>query len=183
MNYTLKELISIHENKKVVLDLIKQGKYIKISHGIYSDEEPELSELEYIFLRYPNATLTLQSAVAYYDLSDYVPNKYHISTPLNAHKIHLSKVEQTFMRNEMCDIGRIRIETNNGYIYIYDKERLLIEIFRLQKKLPYDYVKEVINSYRLLAKEEAISFRKIVKYCEMITYGKSIRNRIKEVVL
>ncbi|MCD7809951.1 MAG: hypothetical protein LUH02_11465, partial [Erysipelotrichaceae bacterium] len=30
----------------------------------------------------------------------------------------------------------------------YNKERLLIEVIRYKNKLPYDYYKEIIHSYR-----------------------------------
>ena len=33
-------------------------------------------------------------------------------------------------------------------IRIYDKERMLIELIRNKKALPFDYYKEVIESYR-----------------------------------
>ena len=80
MIYTYAEL----ENKlggyhKVKL-AIKNGDYFKISHGKYSDKSPYLSEIENIFAQYPNSILALQSAFSFYDLSDFVPDKYVVAT-------------------------------------------------------------------------------------------------------
>ncbi|MBO4667368.1 MAG: hypothetical protein J5666_04485 [Bacilli bacterium] len=183
MFYTLEDLIKIYGSRKKATTAITSGKYEKVSRGIYTDVSKYLVEMEYIFFRYPDATLTLQSAVAFYDLSDYVPDKYYVVTPLNAHKITIDKVKQHYMQNDLCNIGRVMVKTKYGYIYIYDKERLLIEVLRLKSKLSYDYYKEIIKSYRALFNEGAISFHKIVEYCKKITYGKDIRDRIQEIFL
>lgn len=162
---------------------VKRGDYFKISHGLYSDRSPYLSELENIFARYPNAVLTLQSAFAFYELSDYVPDKYVVATSQKAHRIICDKVEQIYITDELLNIGKTTIPTKHGFINVYDKERMLIELFRLKSKLPYSYFKEVVNSYRELFKNEEIDNNKLVTYCSCFKKGINVLKKIQDAVL
>ena len=183
MIYTCSDLINILGNFAKIKSAVKRGDYFKIAHGLYSDKSPYTCELENLFARYPNAILTLQSAFAYYDLSDYVPNCYVLATAQGAHKIQDSKAKQIYITDEFLNIGKTSIKTKYGYINIYDKERLLIELFRLKSKMSYSYFKEIVNSYRTLVKEEKIDNNKLVKYCSLFKNGSNIRKQIQEVIL
>ena len=142
-----------------------------------------MSELEAICARYPNAVLTMESAFAFHRLSDFVPDRYTFVTPLNAHRMQNEKVSQSFMSNDIIPIGATKVEMGNGTIQVYDKERMLIELFRLKSKFPPDYYREVVNAYRDLAREEAINFRRLNDYCKLFKKGHIIRARIEEVIL
>ena len=164
-------------------DAVNKGKYHKISHGLYTDEPPFLSELENIFARYPNAILTLESAFDYYDMFDYIPDCYVVVTPLNAHKIKTNKTKQLFMANDILDIGKTTIKTKYGYINIYDKERLLIELFRLKSKISYEHYKQVVRSYRKLAQQGELNYNRISDYCKKFSNGERLLEQIQEIIL
>ena len=51
------------------------------------------------------------------------------------------------------DYGKEIKKIHNIKINIYSKERLLIELIRYKNKLPYDYYKEIIDSYRRIIHE------------------------------
>ena len=182
MVYTWEEIVRIEGNINKANRSIEERKYKKVSHGVYVDDGEQISELEQLFVRYPRATLTLQSAFDYYELSDYIPDKYYLVTPYNAHTINNNKVSQSYMNEEMIEIGREKIITQYGYFYIFDKERMLIELFRLKTKLPKEYFLEVVSSYRSLKAKEEISLRKIGEYCMKITHGERILKEIQEMI-
>ena len=182
MVYTWKQIVEREGNLNKAYLSIVNDKYKKVSYGIYVDDGELISELEQLFVRYPRATLTMQGAFEYYGLSDYVPNKYHIVTPTNSHTINSEKVSQTYMKEEMIDIGREKIDTRYGYIYIFDKERMLIELFRLKTKLPLDYFLEVVSSYRKLKTQGTLSLHKVSDYCLRITNGNRILKEIIEMI-
>lgn len=183
MIYSCSDLIEKLGNFYNLKKAVENGEYSRISHGLYTDKNPFLGELENLFARYPNAILTLESAFSYYELSDYVPDKYVIATNQSAHKIENPKVEQIYITDNLLDIGKITIKTNYGFINIYDKERMLIELFRLRSKLGYDYFKEIVNSYRLLIKQGDIDNHKLLLYCNKFRNGGNILRQIQEVVL
>lgn len=183
MIYSSSDLVNKLGSFSKVKAAVKKGEYFKISHGFYSDNLPATSELENLFARYPNAILTLQSAFAFYDLSDYIPTHYVVATRQGAHKIENNKVKQIYVTDELLNIGKTIVKTKYGVINIYDKERLLIELFRLKSKLSYPYFKEIVNSYRNLFKEEKLNNSKLVKYCSLFKTGLSIRKQIQEVII
>lgn len=45
-------------------------------------------------------------------------------------------------------MGQIKMPYHNTEICIYNLERMLIELVRFRGKLPFDYYKEIIGSYR-----------------------------------
>lgn len=182
MTYTWNDLVKLEKSRRHAESAIKKGKYKKVAHGVYVDNGQYISELEQLFLRYPHAILTLQSAFAYYDLSDYIPDKYNVATPNNSHMILSEKVSQSYMDNKIINIGKNKIETKYGYINIYDKERMLIELFRLKAKLPHDYFMEVVSSYRKLKTNDEILFWKVSDYCQKISRGQSIMKKIQEMI-
>lgn len=79
----------------------------------------------------------------------------------------------------MIEIGRERIETQYGCIYIFNKERMLIELFRLKVKLPKEYFLEVISSYRMLKAKESISLSKVSNYCMKMTNGHKLLKKYR----
>ena len=182
MVFTWEEIVKIEGSIGKAYRSIEKRKYKKVSHGIYVDDSEYISELEQLFVRYPRATLTMQSAFDYYELSDYVPDKYYLVTPYNSHTISNPKVSQSYMDEEMIEIGRNKVLTNYGYIHIFDKERMLIELFRLKIKLPREYFLEVVSSYRVLKSMEAISLRKVSDYCMKLKNGNKILKEIQEMI-
>lgn len=180
---TTRDLLESYGSHRAIKAAIKKGDLQRISHGVYAEGQPELGEIEAVCARYPNAILTLESAFAYYGLSDYVPSQYVFVTPLNAHPIDSPKVVQHYMSEELVGIGKTEAKTKQGSIHIYDMERLLIELFRLKRKLPPDYFKEVVGSYREAASSGVLDFPKLIAYLGQFKRGKTLHDRIQEVIL
>lgn len=182
MLYSYCELEKRLGNYSQVKKAVESGKYFKVAHGYYSDEDTNINELEVLFATYPNAILTLEGAFAFYDMSDYIPEKYVIATSQKAHKINNNKVKQLYISDELLNIGKEKVKTKYGFINIYDKERMLIELFRLKSKLSYDYFKEVINSYRKLVMEDQLDIPKLLGYLSLFSNGVSLTKQIRDVV-
>jgi len=126
---------------------ISDGRLHKLSSGVYSDTGNE-DELEVLQWQYPNAILTLDSAYFYYDLTDTIPNRYHLATDRKARIIRNPLVRQIFVPTGTLDLGRAEISYGGDSVRTYDLERLLIETARYKTKLAPDLYKEVILSFR-----------------------------------
>lgn len=61
---------------------------------------------------------------------------------------------------------------------IYDRERMLIELFRFKKRWSYDFYKEVLNSYRAMS--EKIDFYKVSSYLKKMGCSKRLSEEIIE---
>ena len=60
---------------------------------------------------------------------------------------------------------------------IYSKERLLIELIRYKNKLPFDYYKEIIDSYRKIIHE--LNLEKIEEYAYTLPKSQMVMNTIQ----
>ena len=67
-------------------------------------------------------------------------------------------------------------------MFIFNKERMLIELFRLKTKFPKEYFLEVVSSYRTLKSMDDISMRKIVDYCKRMSKGQKLLKEIQEMI-
>ena len=133
--------------------MIREGKLFRIEPGIYSDLS-ECSEIELLLFKYPRSVVTLQSAYYYYDLSDAIPEHYHLATDRDGWKISDPRVIQSFVPTGTINIGVTQKTVGDETIArIYDQERLLIETVRYRTKLPYDLYREVISSFRRISPE------------------------------
>lgn len=131
---------------------IQKGElYIK-EKGIYSDKR-YVSELEIISKKYPDAIMTLNSAFYYYGLTDTIPDFYYVATPKSSRKITDTRVKQVYENSTAFEMGKTTIEYDGIDILIYNKERLLIELIRNKRKIPFDLYKEIISNYRKITHE------------------------------
>jgi len=101
-----------------------------------------------ISVKYPRAVFTGESAFYYHSLTDVIPDYYNLATVRNDSRIKDARVKQSFLKEEIFDMGKIQIQRNNIMINIYSIERMLIELMRFKGELPFDYYKEIISSYR-----------------------------------
>lgn len=160
--------------------LIRNGELHKVAPGLYSDKT-SWSDVEVVLARYPNAVLTLQSAYYYYDLSDSIPEAFHLATDRDATKIYDDQVVQHFLPKGTNEIGVVSYKHVSAEISrIFDKERLLIETARNKTKLPYDLYKEVVESFRNI--KDTLYPAKLTDYLEAFPKKDSILRTIESEV-
>ncbi len=160
--------------------LIRKGDLHKVAQGLYSDKA-DWSDIEVVLARYQNAVVTLQSAYYYYDLSDSIPEAFHLATDRDASKICDERVVQHFIPNGTIGIGVVSCKfLNDEVARIFDKERLLIETARNKTKLPYDLYKEVIESFRRI--KDTLYPAKLIDYLDSFPKRESILRTIESEV-
>lgn len=146
---------------------IKNKELFKVDNGLYSDIE-FVNPLEIILKKYPNAIFTSDSAYYYYDLTDVIPDYFHLATKRSDSRINDKNIKQIFMPNDLFELGKTQIEIENVKINIYDEERMLVELIRKKNLIPFDYYKEIIANYR--RKTDKLDIYKIGEY---ISYYKN----------
>jgi len=127
---------------------VAEGTLVKIERGIYSDSKEYVPGEGIVQKKYPNAVFTMESAFHYHRLTDVVPDTYSLATPARTAAISDKRVTQYFVPEGTLDIGRTEMDVAGHKISVYDLERMLIELMRYRKKLPYDYYKEILGNYR-----------------------------------
>ena len=159
---------------------IGSGALFMKEKGIYSTKR-NVSEIDVIMRKYPKTVCTGKSAFYYHSISDVIPDHYYLATRRTDTRIKDSRIIQSFLKNEIFDVGITEIQYNNSNIRIYDKERMLIELMRFRSKFPMDYYKEIIGNYRKLSFE--LDFGIIEDYAATFKNGAKLMNMMQMEVL
>ena len=77
-----------------------------------------------------------------------IPEKYYLATGRGGSKINDERVIQIFENSDALDFGAEMIAYGDALIYMYNKERMLVELLRNKNRLPFDYYKEILGNYR-----------------------------------
>ena len=85
-----------------------------------------------------------------------------MATSKDAVKIPDKRVKRYFVANDFFLEGVTTAAYQGHDLTIYDKERMLIELLRYKSKLPFDYYKEIILSYRRIL--PTLNIQKIQDY-------------------
>lgn len=115
--------------------------------------------------KYSSAIITMDSAFYYYDLTDVIPRKTFVATNRNSNTIKDEKIVQIKVPKDILDYGKEEVIVDGEKVKMYDKERLLVELIRKRKQIPFDYYKEIVSSYRKISKD--LDMYKIEKYLSL----------------
>ena len=180
MIYTYKECLEKFGSKYNINKMVAEGSLFKQEKGIYSDER-YVSDLAIISLKYPGAVLTMNSAFYYHNLTDTIPQKFFLATSRGKSHITDKRVVQIFENSDNLMLGAEEVEYSGINVLIYNKERMLVELLRNKNKLPFDYYKEIIESYRKIIHD--IDIRLIQDYVDVMPKKKMIMNALEMEIL
>ena len=181
MIYTTKELLSNGETEYSIRQKLKQSSLYLVERGFYSDKKDEVINSEvFISKKYPNAIITNLSAFYLYGLTDYIPDYHYLATEQHSFSIRNSNVKQSYQEASFFEVGVTNLEINEGCVKTYDRERLLIELFRLKEKYPAEIYYDVLNSFRKIKGD--LDFYKVNSYLKLFKNGNNILKKIKDCI-
>ena len=176
MLYSYKECKQRYHTDYALRNALVSGELIKISRGIYSDNGKE-HDLSVIGKTYPYAVFTMNSAFYYHGLTDTIPRKYYLSRDKDSSKIKDSRIVQYFDNSDSLGLGTEQKEYNGSTIRIFTRERMLVELIRHKKKLPFDYYKEIIANYRKLLYQ--LDIQAVEEYAEKLPKTKLVMETLR----
>lgn len=179
MIQTHKELERLYGSDYQIKKAIAEGRLFKIDRGLYS-HEMSVHPIEVIVKKYPNAIFTMDSAFYFHGLTDVIPGKMYLSVKRDSTKISNRGIVQIFVLEKYHEIGKTQITYEGVTINIYNQERMLIELVRNKKGMPFDYYKEIINSYRRKITE--LDVRSLEEYSNEFDLEEYIFRTIQEEV-
>lgn len=176
MTYNLKEILEKYKNRYNLSKAIDSKEIYKLDYNVYSDVEL-VNPMIIVSKKYPNSIISMDSAFFYYNLTDVIPKKTYIVTNKNSNTIDDDTIVQLRVPKDILNYGKTSVIIDGELVNMYDKERLLVELVRNEKKVSFDYYKEIINNYRKISDE--LDMRKLEKYISL--YKNS--NRIGNIIL
>lgn len=152
---------------------IKKGKLRRLSRGVYqsityvySDENFPWEDLIEAVNSVPGGVICLVSALALYDITEEITRQYWIAVP------HSTSIKRSglfkIVRLRNMELGRTTINQGGIQIPIFDRERTIIDSFRLLSR------EIAIKALKMaLAKKgkEKLDLNKLQKYAKKLKYN------------
>lgn len=152
---------------------VKKGTIRRLNRGIYqstayqySDENFQWEDLIEAVNSVPGGVICLISALALYDITEEITRQYWIAVPhsTSIKRPRLFKIK----RFRDMELGKTTIEQGGIQIPIFDRERTIIDSFRLLSR------EIAIKALKMaLAKKgkEKIDVKKLLKYAKKLKYN------------
>ncbi|MCX6990304.1 MAG: hypothetical protein NTX49_04490 [Chlamydiae bacterium] len=174
-----KPSFTIEESKKLgvfaehLAYYIKKGLIKRLGRGIYqsadyqgSPENFQWEDLIEAVNSVPGGITCLISALAIYDLTDEIPREHWIAVSNSTSIAKDNRVRIVRLRN--VELGKTKINLNGIHIAIFDRERTIIDSFRLLSQ------ETAIKALKMaLAKKgaEKLELRKLQSYAKKLRFN------------
>jgi predicted transcriptional regulator of viral defense system len=149
--------------------LVKERRITKLKPGVYrlGDVTPgESSGLVEVCLAIPKAIICLSSALAFHELTTFVPTSVSYAIPRSDKPIKLMypPTEAFYFSERQYRGGLEHQDTKDGHIRIYGIEKTICDCFRFRNKLGEDIAMEGLKTY---LKQRNRDLNRLMKYATM----------------
>ncbi len=147
--------------KQGYIERVKKG-YYKLSVGDEPKEELLLSKLM------TQGIVCVESALFYYDYSDFAPREWTITVP-RSHSRTVKAIQEEvpvkayYVQNEMYHLGETTGSFNGITLPVYDRERTICDCFKYRTKLDNEIFNKAINAYVADPKKNLTNLSKYAK--------------------
>lgn len=116
------------------------GELIELSRGLFQVADRELGHVDFVAVcgRVPGGMICLDSALAYWDLTDEIPRRVHVAVPSGAHRpsIDYPPTQVHVFAADTFGLGRQEVTGQAGeQFWITDRERTVVDVFRLRHRV------------------------------------------------
>lgn len=148
-----KDAIAAGVSWRDLYNLRDGGEILELSRGLFQlAEVAGTDNIDFIAVcaRAPGGMICLNSALAHWDLSDEIPAEVHLAVPEGSHRptIDYPPTRVHVFRAETFDLGRAVIRAElGGRFWISDRERTVVDAFRLRHFLSEDMAHAALRRY------------------------------------
>jgi len=128
------------------------GRIIELSRGLFQLADQGLEHVDFVAVcgRVPDGMICLDSALAYWDLTDEIPRKVHVAVPAGAHRptIDYPPTKVHVFAADTFRLGRQEVVGQAGErFWISDRERTVVDVFRLRHRVGEDLAYAGLRRY------------------------------------
>ena len=160
----------------------RQRNAIRFLRGVYGREGDDAFEA--FMLRYPKAVVTLETALSLHGIIDeWVLPPYCLSFALGYRPVKEGEVEQIWDDDKTRLLGATKVSRGSASFLCHDPERLLIELWRREKKVPRKVYAKAIFVYRQMASSGQLNLPKLREYIAKMPKGRIYAERLRREIL
>lgn len=148
-----KDAIEAGVHRRDLYALRDEGFLVEISRGLYRLADAEATpylDLIAVSKRSPRGAICLNSALAFWDLTDEIPAEVHLAVPRGSRppSIDYPPTHVHVFAAGTFDLGRERVRLESGEkIYIYSPERSVVDAVRMRGRVGADVAYEALRRY------------------------------------
>lgn len=130
-----------------------RGDILELSRGLYQlADAAGISNVDFVAVcgRAPGGMICLNSALAYWDLSDEIPDQVHLAVPSGSHRpvIDYPPTQVHVFHAGTFGIGRLEVTAETGErFWVSDRERTVADAFRLRHLIGEDLAFAALRRY------------------------------------
>lgn len=163
--------------------LVKAGRIAKIKPGLYRLAQispTDTTSMVELCLAIPKAVVCLTSALAFLDLTTFVPSRISYALPRADKPIDLNSPTEPFYFSEtQYKAGIQEIETKGGTVRVYGPEKSICDSFRFRNKLGEDIALEALKTY---LRRRDRDLNKLMRYAEICRAKGIISQYVRAIV-
>jgi predicted transcriptional regulator of viral defense system len=129
-----------------------QGEILELSRGLYQQAAAGISNVDFVAVcgRAPQGMICLNSALAYWDLSDEIPAEVDLAVPSGSHRpvIDYPPTRVHVFHAGTFAMGRLEVAGETGErFWVSDRERTVADAFRLRHLTGEDLAFAALRRY------------------------------------
>ncbi len=130
-----------------------EGEILQLSRGLYQRADAAGGgDLDFVTVcgRAPEGTICLDSALAYWDLTDDIPAVVHLAVARGAHRPRIDHppTRVHVFHAATFQLGRLRVGAERGeQFWITDRERTIVDALRLPRLVGEDAALQALRRY------------------------------------
>lgn len=148
-----KEAVAAGVSWRDLYALRDQGKIVELSRGLYQlADDVGTSNVDFVAVcgRAQHGMICLNSALAFWELSDEIPDQVHLAVPSGTHRpvIDYPPTRVHVFQADTFAIGRMEITAEAGErFWVSDRERTVVDAFRLRHLVGDDLALAALRRY------------------------------------
>ena len=148
-----KDAVAAGVSWRDLYSLRDDGHLLELSRGLFQLADAVGTgnvDLVTVCARAPHGMICLNSALAYWDLSDEIPVKVHLAVPEGSHRptIGHPPTKVHVFRAATFALGRLEVREEQGErFWISDRERTVVDAFRLRHLIGDDIAHAALRRY------------------------------------
>jgi hypothetical protein len=144
-------------------------------------EVDKIKEEIIIATRFPDAVISLESALYIYGYRDKKPSAWQLTVDRDSEKSqycidHLS-VEPIFQEKKFLHVGLVTIKVGDERVKIYDRERTVCDSVKFQHRLDVDIFDHAIRRYLRDPKND---MRNLYEYADLLGVTQKVQTQIRK---
>lgn len=181
---TNKEAEELGYSRHDLSELTKSGQLERLRPGLYQLKGKVIDDFVLISSNSKRIIFSHQTALFLYDLSDRIPNVFHISVPQGYNASHIKKryedLQVHYVKKDLYELGKTEIKSPQGnLIPVYDIERTICDIIIDREKIDKQIFTEAVKRY---FKSKNKNLRRLITYSRQFKIEDEIRKYLEVLV-